>query len=196
MAVSHCVDKICQVIREEFHSLIIQMAQKTEAMTFDNSHLENTWISLHDFGTLQLGFVLDTFVNSVFVNFMTQSGATDEIPQPEFCFRQLLWEFQHKMLSRTSVARLLNKINNGNMLKEAIHGLPEQQPTLCWLETWCAARRGGKSGRRPSSVNCDVVSNAFSPEQRTHQTYVYMKEWCLYSRFFVMFGLESGSEKA
>jgi len=42
VAVSHCVDKICQVIREEFHSLIIQMAQKTEAMTFDNSHLENT----------------------------------------------------------------------------------------------------------------------------------------------------------
>jgi len=41
-SVSHYIDKICQVIREEFHSLIIQMAQKTEATTFDDSHLENT----------------------------------------------------------------------------------------------------------------------------------------------------------
>ena len=42
-----------------------------------------------------------------------------------------------------------------------MHGLPEQQETLCLLENEYAARCGGKSRKRQTSVNDDVASNAF-----------------------------------
>ena len=44
---------------------------------------------------------------------------------------------------------------------EAVHCLLEQRQTLSLLEIWRAARRGGKSRRHKTSVNSDVVLNAF-----------------------------------
>ena len=102
-----------------------------------------------------------------------------------FRFWRLLRAFQRKIVSRISLDRLLNKIYNSSVSKdwkiEAICGLPEQQETLCLLETSHAARRGGKSRKRQASVNGDVVSNAFCSERRTHQTYLH--QTCLCSRF-------------
>jgi len=46
-------------------------------------------------------------------------------------------EFEHKILRRTSLDRLLNKIDSSSVLKdgkiEAVQGLPEQQQILCLL---------------------------------------------------------------
>ena len=92
-----------------------------------------------------------------------------ELQQPVSLFRirllGLLLEFQHKILSRTSVERLLNKINSISVSKEgkieAVHGLLQQQETLCLLETCYEARRGGESHKLQASVNDVIVTNGF-----------------------------------
>jgi len=70
------------------------------------------------------------------------------------------------MFSRTSLDRLLNEIDSSSVWKdgkiEVVHGLPEQQQTLCLSETRYAASPGGKSRRRrQAAANGIVVSNAF-----------------------------------
>jgi len=60
------------------------------------------------FGALQRRFVLN---DSNVIKFITQSGAT-WIKQSGLRFRRLLREFQRKILSRTSLDRLLSKIDN------------------------------------------------------------------------------------
>jgi len=46
-------------------------------------------------------------------------------------FRRLLRKVQHKMLSRTCLDRLLNRSISKDGRTEAVHGLLEQQQTLC-----------------------------------------------------------------
>jgi len=63
-----------------------------------------------------------------------------ESQQPKFPFWRLLREFQHKVLSRISLDRLLNKIDNNSTgiskyaKIEVVKGLFEQQKTLCSLK--------------------------------------------------------------
>jgi len=66
-------------------------------------------------------------------------------------------EFRHKMLSRTSLNRMLNKIDSSSVSKdgkiEVIHGLLEQQQTFNVVHVGnfsrnVPMRRGRKSRRR------------------------------------------------
>ena len=80
------------------------------------------------FGTLQCRFILNASVDSSLSKFITKSsGHLAKVGNPNFRFRRLQWEFQHKMLSRTNLERLLNKTGSSGVSKdgkkEAVHGL-------------------------------------------------------------------------
>jgi len=117
------------------------------------------------FGTVQRRFVLNTSADSVLITLWLKVAPTGESRQPGFHFRRLLREFQHKTLYRTSLGRLLNKIDSKSISKDGktqvVHDLLERQQTLCMSETWYAVIRDGKTLRRQASVNGDVVLNAF-----------------------------------
>jgi len=86
------------------------------------------------FGTLERRFVLNTSVNPVFIKFLTQSGATYGKSATQVLHSTTAKRvFHHKMLSRTSLARLPNKIDSSSVSKDGkiavVHGLQ----TLCML---------------------------------------------------------------
>jgi len=162
------------------------------------------WLLMYSKHTKWLGWILAYFsailfwrrllsVKSILVKFITQSGTTLWMLAS---FWRLLQELQHKILSRTSLDRLLNKIDSSIISQdgkiEAIHGLPEQQETLSLicketLETRYAVRRRKVS--RLASVNMSSSQMHFAAEWRTHQSSFKMKEWCMCSWFFIMFWL-------
>jgi len=96
------------------------------------------------FGTHLCHSVLNTS-NSNLLKFVMYSGKTQ---QHRFRFWKLLQKFQLKILSRTSLERLLNKSDSSSVLKDqktqAIHSQPEQQKSSRWVETSYAVRHGGK----------------------------------------------------
>jgi len=100
-----------------------------------------------------------------------------KVSNPDFAFGDCYGNFSIRCQadSRTSRARLLNKIDSSNVSKdgktEAMHGLLEQRQTLCLLETWYAARRGGVS-HACLSVNATSRGMRFAAERRTHEAYL------------------------
>jgi len=99
----------------------------------------------------------------------SKSSPPGESQQSGFRFRRLLWEFQHKILSRTRlVDRLLNKIDSSTAAVYRNTGrwraytvfLNGMKHCACWT---LDVQRGvvGKSRKRQASVNGDVVSNVF-----------------------------------
>jgi len=122
-------------------------------------------IKLHDFSTLQHRFVVNTSVdsNSIFINFITQMAPPGESQRPGFRFQRLLLEFQHKMLSRSSLARFLNKIANSSVSKDrkiaSVHGLLNQLQTFCLLETWYMQRGVAKVTQVPARRQLMMTSS-------------------------------------
>ena len=80
--------------------------------------------------------VAKRYTNPRLLIILYRVASHDERQYPGFRFRRLLREFQYKMLSRTSLARLLNKIDSSSASKDgniaAVHGLPQQQRTLLY----------------------------------------------------------------
>jgi len=72
----------------------------------------------------------------------------------------------------------LKKLDGSSVSKdgktEAVHGLLEQQQTLCLLEILYAASNGRKCRGRQASVNSDVVLNAFAVTSHVSLNYRYV----------------------
>jgi len=122
------------------------------------------------FGILPQHFVLKTSVNSIFMKFIRQSGAMWWNQQPIFHFWRLLWEFQHKMLIRTSLDRLLKKINSRGVRKTYWSTDKSRDSTQsAWTAAninawWSSDMQQGmveSSAWHKASVNGDIISNVF-----------------------------------
>ena len=116
---------------------------KTDATIFGCSHLQNTWINLHDICHMSMPFysvhICLLWPHQIY-NIAAPSGLSQQL---RFHFQRLLWEFQHKTSSRTSLDRLLNRTDNSGVLKdmeiEAVRGLLK----LCaWRRLGSAVRHG------------------------------------------------------
>jgi len=149
-----------------------------------SSPLHIAWTNVHDFGTLHRRFVLNMSVNSNLIKCIALWCHNGESQQPRVCFRRLVQVIQHKMLSRTSLDRLLNKtvscsvLNDGKI--EAVHCQFEQQQTLCKLETWYAVNVAESLAGVGHQWMVSSSQMHYAAERRTCE----MKAWCLCSQFF------------
>jgi len=64
------------------------------------------------FGALQRRLFLNTHVNSTFINFKTQNGATWRHSATQISLSTTAAEFQHKILIRTTLVRFQSKIDS------------------------------------------------------------------------------------
>jgi len=112
----------CQVSEWVSSFLMAHQHIRGYSVCRDFCYGQGTWTNLQHFCHTSTPFVYNTSANcNVHIKFIMQSGASPchlaKVTNPDFT-QWLAGDFQHKLLSRTSLGRLLNEINSSGISKD------------------------------------------------------------------------------